>query len=428
MARTEDGRVVFVDTTAPGDRVEVDASALEGRRGELGRPLAILQAGPARVEPPCPVARACGGCDWMHLESSFRAQQYPELLLQLLERTLGRELSLPTPVLHRPTPELGYRSRARLHVEARGRQIRLGFLAPRSRDLVEPKPCLVLEPALAASFTPLRALFAGISGEGELQIAWGERDETRALVLELRWSGELPSSIYARLDAAVRAPIGSAGDDGETLRLAGARAWIDGAQAPLVYGDPRPVQRAGDGLPMRLAAGGFAQPSDAGAALLSARVRALADCAGLRVVELFAGSGTLSIGLAADARELSTTELDAAAVECARENLARRGLEARIAVGDAEARELKGKPDVVVLDPPRTGAPRAVLSIAAHKPRRIVYVSCEPSTLARDLAPLVAAGYGVKALELVELFPQTSHVETIAVLERQRPARGTSEP
>jgi 23S rRNA (uracil1939-C5)-methyltransferase len=179
---------------------------------------------------------------------------------------------------------------------------------------------------------------------------------------------------------------------------------------------------------MRLAAGGFAQPSDAGAALLSARVRALADCNDQRVVELFAGSGTLSIGLAADARELSTTELDPAAVECARENLALRGLEARIAVGDAEARELKGKPDVVVLDPPRTGAPRAAASIAAHKPRRVVYVSCEASTLARDLVPLVAAGYGIKALELVELFPQTSHFETIALLERQRPTRGTSEP
>jgi 23S rRNA (uracil1939-C5)-methyltransferase len=364
----------------------------------------------------------------MHLDSAFRAQQYPELLVQLLERTLGREVSLPAPLLHRPTPELGYRSRARLHVEARGRQVRLGFRAPRSRDLVEPDPCLVLEPEMAASFAPLRGLFVGTSGEGELQIAWGERDEHRALVLELRWNGELPSTIYARLDAAIRAPLGPSLGDTASLRLAGARVWIEGAQAPLVYGDPRPVQRAADGLPMRLAAGGFAQPSDAGAALLSARVRALADCKEQRVVELFAGSGTLSIGLAADARELSTTELDPAAVECARENLARRGLDARIAVGDAEARELKGRPDVVVLDPPRTGAPRAVASIAAHKPRRIVYVSCEPSTLARDLAPLVAAGYAIEVLELVELFPQTSHVETIALIGRQRPSRSASEP
>jgi 23S rRNA (uracil1939-C5)-methyltransferase len=417
VARTTDGRVVFVDATAPGDLVEVDRAALLGRRGAVGRPLAIVEAGPDRVTPPCPIATRCGGCDWMHLAGHARAAAYPELLTQLLERTSGGPTHLPTPVLHRPSADLGYRTRARFSVESRGLRPRIGFRAPRSHELVVPDPCVVLDPFLVEAVDHAARLLEGASGQGELSVALGLRDERRAPVLELRWDGALGADVFGRLDAACGPASGA---------IAGARVWIAGAHMPLVYGDPRPVQTGTDGLPVRLAAGGFAQPSDAGAALLASRVRALADAAGARVVELFAGSGTLSIGLARDARELSTSELDADAVACARENLALRGLDARVAVADAESRPIRGKPDVVVLDPPRTGAPASVAAIAQARPKRVVYVSCEPSTLARDLVPLARAGYELTALELVELFPQTSHVETVAVLERSRPSRATS--
>jgi 23S rRNA (uracil1939-C5)-methyltransferase len=141
------------------------------------------------------------------------------------------------------------------------------------------------------------------------------------------------------------------------------------------------------------------------------------------IVELFAGSGTLSVLLAAMTDSFVAVESDEDAVRCARENLAARGLSGKVTVTDADAYPIPPRAEVVVLDPPRAGAPGASRSIAASRVDRVVYVACDPTTLARDLGGLVRAGYALTHLETVELFPQTSHVETVARLVRRRGGR-----
>ncbi len=179
-----------------------------------------------------------------------------------------------------------------------------------------------------------------------------------------------------------------------------------------------------DGAPVVIAAGGFAQPSDAGAAMLARRVDELSRAGKERarhVVELFAGSGTLSVLLARGAASYAAVELDEAACAAARENLAARGASvvgARVIPADADAYAIPPSTTVVVLDPPRTGAAGAARAIAASGARVVVYVACDPPTLARDLGAMTRGRLAITDIETFELFPQTSHVETVVRLER----------
>jgi 23S rRNA (uracil1939-C5)-methyltransferase len=402
VARMPDGRVVFVPGVAPGDRVR---AALDAQKsGALrARVLEVLQPAPSRVTPACAVASRCGGCDWMHVEIGEQAAQHARIVADLVSRAVGAPVP-PVRVHAAPRP-LAYRTRARLFVRAQRGRVEVGYRAARSREIVEPPGCAVAAPELFETARDVaRACLAGARGEGEVGVAFGLRDGRRTPVIDLVWSGELPVELWQRLD--------------REERIAGARVVLEGARAASTFGDPRPVQIGFDGLPIVLPPGGFAQPSDEGAQLLAARVRELARPAGGRVVELFSGSGTLSIALARDADRFSSIEIDADAVGCARDNLAARGLEGKLAVGDAEAGVRAKDADVVVLDPPRAGAPGATVRLAQARPKRIVYVSCDPATLARDARTLAGAGYRITALETVELFAQTSHVEAIAVLSR----------
>jgi 23S rRNA (uracil1939-C5)-methyltransferase len=182
-----------------------------------------------------------------------------------------------------------------------------------------------------------------------------------------------------------------------------------------------------DGALLVIAPGGFAQPSDEGASAVARRVAELAlltsgpegappiwkEARPRHIVELFAGSGTLSVLLARDAASLVAVEIDPDAAACARQNLAARGLAAKVTAADADAFTIPPRTEVVVLDPPRAGAPGATAAIAASSARAVVYVACDPPTLARDLGVLCQRGFAITHIETFELFPQTSHVETV---------------
>jgi 23S rRNA (uracil1939-C5)-methyltransferase len=174
--------------------------------------------------------------------------------------------------------------------------------------------------------------------------------------------------------------------------------------------------RGGDSEPLELAPGGFGQASEAMSALLAQRVdAAAAEVAPARIVELHAGAGTLSVMLARRA-PLVTYETDAAACEAARANLARRGLQAKVVHGDAATYLRAPRPDLLVLDPPRTGA-RGVAERLANEPvPHVAYVACDTRTLARDLAILAAARYVPVRAEAFAMFPHTSHVEALVLL------------
>jgi 23S rRNA (uracil1939-C5)-methyltransferase len=153
-------------------------------------------------------------------------------------------------------------------------------------------------------------------------------------------------------------------------------------------------------------------------AKLGERLLVRAKVAGQPVLELFAGSGNFSVLLARHAASLTTVESDPRAVMQARMNLSSRGLPARVVEADADRFDVPAAVRTVVLDPPRAGARGAVTHIGRSKARRVVYVSCDVATLARDVATLGPAGFRLQDLEMFEMFPHTSHVEVLAILER----------
>lgn len=407
VARTERHGVVLVPRVIEGELVEglVDAASRPSR----ARLLRVLEASPERVPAPCPLVERCGGCDFMHMSASEQARAH----VRIVTRALGHALrcALPEPRVHDAIEPLAYRVRARLAFRAEGAAVRVGYRRAGSHELVATDRCAVLAPALEAVLPRLSEWLAGGRGEGEIALALGENGLP---VVTLRPRDELPPSAYANLDRAVREGA-----------LAGARIENEGASVPATFGDPRPHMRGVDGAPMRYGEAAFTQPSEAGARLLAERVAALAPPAGRHVVELFAGSGTLSVLLARGAASFVAVESAEEAARAARENLASRGLAGRVVVADAEAFPLPPRTDLVVLDPPRTGARGAARLLAASRVREVVYVSCDPPTLARDLAVLGDAGFVVDALETFELFPQTSHVETVVHATRARPGPAT---
>jgi 23S rRNA (uracil1939-C5)-methyltransferase len=434
VAHLEGGAAVFIQGAAPGDLVEADVhSDVRPARGKL---LRILERGPDRVEPGCSFAASCGGCDWMHLAPGAQEAAHAEIVRQAIKRATSLE-AIPEIRVHSAPASTGYRTRARLFAKSSGGRAKVGYRAAGTHDLATVDACLVLDAAIAPALTDLPDVLQGASGEGDILVARGAGGKP---VVELLWKGNIKASTWAGIDERVKSGA-----------WAGARVRLEGAAVPATFGDPRARIEGADGLPLIIAPGGFAQASDEGAKHLARRVAELATFGGgsagdagdaghaghaghtknpsasgepharpLHTVELFAGSGTLSILLARGAASFTSVELEEEAVECARRNLADRGLTAKQINADANAFPLPPRTELVVLDPPRAGAPGAVRAIVAAAPRLVVYVACDPATLARDLAALLPAGYVLTDIETFELFPQTSHIETVVRLVKKR--------
>jgi 23S rRNA (uracil1939-C5)-methyltransferase len=403
--------VRFVDGVLPGELLEIEWD----RKSKRARRLVVLEASPARREPPCPWARTCGGCDFIHADEKTQTAMRVDVVREQLEHAMRANVAVESLPASRAT---GYRTRARLHLEVRGRRAVVGYFAPRTNSLVPIEVCLVLSEgllsaarAVAEACVPRESERAPRELAAELSVAFGAGGLP---VVEVVAAQDPPASTVSRL-------VDLVGPS-----LAGVSLRLQGASRPLRLGDPRPIQVGLDGRPLVLASGGFGQPSDEGARVLAERVVELAGPAARAVLELHAGSGTFSVGLAAAAKTFASIEESPEAVECARENLTERGLQGKLRVGDAETAAIPPGLDLVVLDPPRQGAKLASPNVARARPKRVVYVSCDPATLARDLQVFRAEGYSIDRAIALDLFPQTSHVETVVALQRARPARGGS--
>jgi 23S rRNA (uracil1939-C5)-methyltransferase len=348
------------------------------RRFVRGQPLAILEPGPDRIEPRCPVFGHCGGCSWQHLAYGAQVEAKRAIVRDAFTR-IGH-LELPDdPISFVPSPQpYGYRLRARLHRESGA----VGYLRRGSHALCATDRCPILVSELEALLPQLATQAPPTGRRSEFELAAGASGETRVV----------------RLPAKPRS--------GDRLALPLAREHV--AVSP----------------------GVFAQ---ANLFLLEPLAAAVHDAAGggARLVELFAGSGFLTLGLARRFGAVTAVEADAAAIRDLEHNLEVAALSnvrcVRVAVERALERELSdARPEIVVLDPPRSGLPRGVPArIARLGARRIVYLSCDPATLARDAAQLVEHGYALKSALGFDLFPQTPHVEVLAVLQRPN-ASGTS--
>ncbi len=392
---------VFVRGALVGERVSI---ALDPKSGRLqrGRVLHVFEASAARVQPVCPHVARCGGCPLLH--ASLEEQR--SLRLGFLREAL-RKAGFAGLVIEQTHAQqvLAYRRRARLAFQvARGAK-KLGFRRERSHELADVDSCSVLHVSLAEALGVLRrALLPQLLGEGELLLALG-RDERPVIVL--RSQAAQPPAVYT----ACRELVAQGS-------LLGIGLLAGGATMPALFGDPTEWSQGFDGLPLEGAIGGFSQAHAEINRALVARVVELASVHGKSVLELYAGHGNFSVALARDAAAYTAVEQDVAASAALRRNLGGRSLSAKLVEGDALAYAPPAGLDVVLLDPPRGGAPGLLGRLAQRKVKRIVYVSCDPQTLARDLGELHGQDYRLAWVETFEMFPQTADLETLVCLTR----------
>jgi 23S rRNA (uracil1939-C5)-methyltransferase len=393
-------QVVFVPYAAPGDRVT--AEVVERHAGYLrARVSAVADPGPGRVLPGCRWFPACGGCQWQHVAPGTQREAKRAIVAEQLARVAGvRDLEVLPPIAS--AHDWAYRTRITLAVEGR----RAGYHRARSHRLLEIDDCPIAEPAVSAHVDAARA--------------WGA-----ALRVPLRrvTIAAVPGGIALAGTAAARP---GSGDLAATEELLARRptvrgAVLSGAGARLVSGDPTVRVPLEPGLHLEVPADAVTQVNAAAHPELVQVVVAIAAVGpGTRVLDLYSGAGNFSLPLARRGASVEGVERHAAAIAAARANAARLGLERAIfrrgLAADALARLAAGAIDTVVLDPPRTGAAEVMDALAALRAPRILYVSCDPATLARDVRALLAAGYRLTRVQPVDLFPQTYHVESVAEL------------
>ncbi len=433
IARTAEGQVVFVPYAAPGDvvRARIVESKGDYLRGAIER---VETSSPDRVDPPCPHFGRCGGCQWLHVRDQAQRHWKTEILRDQLAR-LGGFRDIPLGPLIRPTEGLGYRVRAQLQAREAEGWYQFGFFAPASHHVVPVGTCPLLHPmlndilgGLAAQHTPPLAKL--VPGLREVWLLASPRSNQSLLTLVGR-QVERASLRHLFFVLRERVPhvkglvlMGAGGTDRtQAGRAEAALRFLDR------FGDGHLTMEAG-GHRFRVDAGSFFQPSEAAAdALVGSVLEMAALDGGERVVDLYCGVGTFTVPLAGRAAHVVGVEGNPRAARDAQVNVkavgaGERARVLRMSVSHAvEARALGDRADVVVVDPPRQGLERAILDgIAGLEPRRIVYVSCDPSTLARDLKALGRHGYHIKQVQPLDLFPQTYHIESVTLLERRAAA------
>jgi 23S rRNA (uracil1939-C5)-methyltransferase len=408
VGRLADGRAVFVHRTAPGELVEVRI-VQEGRRWARAGLLRVLEASPDRRDPLCPHYAECGGCTLEHLTYAAQLRAKARIVGDALRRIGKRDVQDPE-VVASPR-ETRYRNRVSFALRREGAgRVLAGFHALGDPDrIVEiDGRCLLPEEPIAEAWDGIRDSW----GPDARRLPSGER-----LRLTLRGSAS----------GAVSLLVEGGFSPGRPLELVGLVPGLESVwhrpgpgPAELVAGAPGLPEVWGD---EEIEVGGtaFLQVNRSAAALLESHVLDLmGDVGGLRVIDAYCGVGFHARRLARAGATVVGIELDPAAVEEARRT-APPGASFR--EGAVEAHLPHALPaDVVLLNPPRAGVAEEVAAVLAeHPPRRVVYVSCDPATLARDLGRL-GSGYEVESLRSFDLFPQTAHVETVVAL-RAAPRR-----
>ena len=364
-----DGLTVFTPLTAPGDRIRAEIVQLK-KRIAFAEIVEVLEPSPVRVEPPCQYFGTCGGCDFQQMTYPAQLEAKVAIVRDCLKRIA--QIDWPGEISVVPSPqEYAYRSRAQWHVDPAVK--RLGYLKRNSHEVVDIETCVVLAPELDAQLRRLR-------GEIPWETFW---DETSRIDAAAGDNGEI--SIYSSDLTEPTKEISSAVAD---------ERFAYSAQA-FFQGNRYMVDKLVDA--------------------------ALKDAKGGTALDLYSGVGLFALPLARSFENVTAVEENERAVEFARRNAEAAGLENIEFIADSVKRFLQtdnsDRADLVLLDPPRSGAePETIKRIAERRPNVISYVSCEPSMLARDLRVFLDNGYSIKFVTVLDMFPQTHHVETVVRL------------
>lgn len=405
-----EGSTVFVPFVLPAERIS--ASPVERKKKFIrARVERVIEASPNRATARCPHFGVCGGCDYQHMPYEAQLQYKTEILRETLRR-LGR-IEWPGEIVAHASPPWGYRNRAQWKVrplgEADGAGLGIGYFRANSTALCAVEDCAILSPLLLKTLLALRKALAEEKLPRELreiEVFAGANDSK--LLLTATFAG-FPKHA-AELAKTIRGILP------ETQSL----LFHDPGRERMELDGPGFVEYESGGSIFRVGHFSFFQVNRFLSGELAREVAENEEGGG-RALDLFAGVGLFSVPLAKCFEHVLAVESNPAAARDLETNARGAGpIEVRAADVERFLERYKGKPDLVVLDPPRAGLPPGALRpLARLAPARITYVSCEPPTLARDLAALANGGYEITGVHLFDLFPQTFHMETVVRLRRR---------
>ncbi|MBN2908849.1 23S rRNA (uracil(1939)-C(5))-methyltransferase RlmD [Polycladomyces sp. WAk] len=421
-------QVVFVDGAIPGEVVVARVESVE-RRFAKARLLRIRKRSPHRIQPPCPVYADCGGCQLQHIDYPMQLKLKKELVEEAFVRyTSLRELPIEETVgMDEPWQ---YRNKAQLPVQLRGKKVVMGMYSARSHRLVDMRECGVQHPEtnriLETARKTVEEIGIPIYDEKKhtgvlrhLVARFGFRTGEAQLVLvcrtdELPQERELVERLVRRLPQ-VKSIVLNINPKRTSL--------VFGEKNRILWGKETVDERLNENV-YALSATAFFQLNPIQTVKLYDLVKEAAELTGKEtVIDAYCGVGTIGLWLADRAARIIGMDTIPSAVEDARCNAKRNGIDhAEYHIGQAEdllPRWVKAglRPDVVVVDPPRTGLGQPLIDMLREvRVPRLVYVSCNPSTLAKDCAQLLQGGYELERLVPVDMFPQTAHVETVCTL------------
>ena len=402
-----EGKAVMVPKTVPGDTVA--ARIVEAKeRYSLGEVVRLIKPSPLRQEPPCPYVAHCGGCPWQHIryQPQLSAKEKSvEDALGRIGRLEGFELRAIIPA---PFP-YNYRRRIRLQ---RNAAKRLGFFSSSSHNLIEIGSCLIADEKLNSLLEPLRCWSQELVTDIEhLELVTGDEPNQTVVV------GQSAGGFISR-DSSLGERLLRDNPLINGLILRGRdwrRTWGEAAISIIPEA----------GLCVRVDADLFTQVNSQGNRRLLKELLAAAEFRDDdRVLELYSGAGNFTLSIAKRTGDIVAVEGYRPAIESGRQAAQSNSIAniqwicSPVPAALAELRKRCQRFSKIVLDPPRSGAKNIELELAAFEAEKILYISCNPTTLARDLAGLTRQGYRLRTVQPIDLFPQTFHVETIATLAR----------
>ena len=426
-----DGITVFIPNAIAGERVKVRIETVR-KTWAAGKITEILEKSPHRVNRACPVAKLCGGCDFWHMDYQEETRLKAERVKACLNRLAGEQLT-EMPILAAPTCQ-GYRNKAQYPVASKKGKAFAGFFRAGTHDVVENSRCLILpqetDMVKDAVMDYVNKYHISVYDEGRhqgfLRHIYVRRGAVSGQILVcLVGNGDRLPRAEALVEQLKKIPGFT------TLVLS-----VNTKKGNAVLGDkfitlwgPGFIEDTLCGLNFRLSPRSFYQVNHHQAQRL---YRTAIDLAGMTkddlVLDLYCGVGTITLAMAASAGKVMGVEVIPQAVEDARDNARRNGIQnAEFFCGDAgqAALELEKqgiRPDVITVDPPRKGLNADTIeAICRMSPRRLVYISCDPATLSRDVALLKARGFHLQSAQAADLFPRCAHVETVVLMSRIAP-------
>ena len=426
-----EGMAVFVPGTAVGDRCAVRIVKVL-RKYAFGRLEKLLAPSPDRIAPDCPVAAQCGGCVYRHIRYEAELQIKTQRVRDALERIGGLQDFQMEPILAAPD-RCRYRNKCQLPIGlSKDGALQLGFYAVNSHRIVNTESCLLQPEAFDRAAAAFRRWYA-VSGESVYDEASHSGVLRHLYMRRGEMSGEMMVCVVANGAALHEEALLV-----EMLReavpeITGVLLNVNRERTNVVLGKTCRTLWGKDtitdtlcGLAFEIAPHAFYQVNRTQAERLYGKAAEYAGLTGAEtLLDLYCGTGTIGLSMAKNAKKLIGAEIVPAAVENARRNAERNAIQnAEFLCADAaEAARIlfeRGeKPDVIVIDPPRKGCDSALIAtIAAMRPKRVVYVSCDPATLARDLKLFGESGYKTETVTPADMFPGTAHVETVVLLSK----------